>query len=282
VAAVGELGRRSDGSHTRLTLSHGVKCLRQQRDALRRAVSRGNVRGAPGSQGGAPDLKAPPGGRKAGELRSSRKEGGTCCALATARERCVAAPPRSQRCYPDKAKRGALNGGPRGLSLPLAAMWPLFVRTQEQLSVCKGCLKTVAGESGERLQSRTYRLRPTSIGGEALTRGESRDGVEPVSPELVLVDPDLAGRLRGSPGEHAAASGPGVSARTGSRRLRAVLVGALAVGAVASIGAAVPSPDRPASAPLGLLTRPVTRKGQQRSTVPKGRLISAPCALFPC
>jgi hypothetical protein len=81
-----------------------------------------------------------------------------------------------------------------------------------------------------------------------VTRGERPDGVEPVSPELVLVDPDLAGRLRGSPGEHAAASGPGVSARTGSRRLRAVLVAALAVGAIASISAAVPSPRPPAAA----------------------------------
>jgi hypothetical protein len=81
-----------------------------------------------------------------------------------------------------------------------------------------------------------------------LRRRESRDGVEPVSPELVLVDPDLAGRLRGSPGEHAAASGPGVSARTGSRRLRALLVASLAVGAVLSIGAAVPSRDPPAAA----------------------------------
>ena len=109
-------------------------------------------------------------------------------------------------------------------------------------------LKTVAGKSGEQLQSWTYRLRPTFIGGEALTRGESPDGVEPVSPELVLVDPDLAGRLRGSPGEHAAASGLGVGARTGSRRLRAVVVAALAVVAIASISAAVPSPGPPAAA----------------------------------
>jgi len=81
-----------------------------------------------------------------------------------------------------------------------------------------------------------------------LTRGERPEGVEPVSPELVLVDPDLAGRLRGSPGEHAAASAPRISARTGRRRLRAVLVAALAVGAVASIAGAVSSPGPPPAA----------------------------------
>lgn len=37
-----------------------------------------------------------------------------------------------------------------------------------------------------------------------MNRGENRDGFEPISPELVLVDPDLASRVNASPVMHRA------------------------------------------------------------------------------
>jgi hypothetical protein len=37
-----------------------------------------------------------------------------------------------------------------------------------------------------------------------MSRGENQDGFEPISPELVLVDPDLASRVRVSPVTHRA------------------------------------------------------------------------------
>jgi hypothetical protein len=37
-----------------------------------------------------------------------------------------------------------------------------------------------------------------------MSRGESRDGFEPISPELVLVDPDLASRVHAAPATHRA------------------------------------------------------------------------------
>jgi hypothetical protein len=37
-----------------------------------------------------------------------------------------------------------------------------------------------------------------------MNRGENRDGFEPISPELVLVDPDLASRVHASPVTHRA------------------------------------------------------------------------------
>jgi hypothetical protein len=37
-----------------------------------------------------------------------------------------------------------------------------------------------------------------------MSRGENRDGFEPISPELVLVDSDLASRVRASPVTHRA------------------------------------------------------------------------------
>jgi hypothetical protein len=37
-----------------------------------------------------------------------------------------------------------------------------------------------------------------------MNRGENRDGFEPISPELVLVDPDLASRVHASPVMHRA------------------------------------------------------------------------------
>jgi hypothetical protein len=70
-----------------------------------------------------------------------------------------------------------------------------------------------------------------------MRRGESPDGFEPVSPELVLVDPELAARFRASPGEPAAASAlHGTSGRR-KRRLRSLLGPAIIAGVLGVLAA---------------------------------------------
>lgn len=68
-----------------------------------------------------------------------------------------------------------------------------------------------------------------------MRRGERQDGSEPISPELVLVDPELAARVHAAPVAHAA-SAP----RLRGRRLRGVLapaaVAAAVVGVLATAG----------------------------------------------
>src|SRR4029453_19368316 len=67
--------------------------------------------------------------------------------------------------------------------------------------------------------------------------GESPDGFEPVSPELVLVDPELAARFRASPGEPAAASAlQGTSGRR-KRHLRSLLGPAVIAGVLGVLAA---------------------------------------------
>jgi hypothetical protein len=76
-----------------------------------------------------------------------------------------------------------------------------------------------------------------------MRRGESPDGFEPVSPELVLVDPELAARVRASPveqGEQRATS------RLPGRRLRgplapAIIAGVLGVLAASGLSSGTPS-----------------------------------------
>jgi hypothetical protein len=60
-----------------------------------------------------------------------------------------------------------------------------------------------------------------------MSEGERRDGFEPISPELVLVDPELAARVRTSTVEHAA---PSATSRRHGRRRRGLLASALVVG----------------------------------------------------
>jgi hypothetical protein len=70
-----------------------------------------------------------------------------------------------------------------------------------------------------------------------MREGERLDGFEPISPELVLVDPELAARVRTSPVEHAALA-PHATSRPHGRRLRGLLastaVTAIVGGAVAA------------------------------------------------
>ncbi|SRR6266496_1475242 len=66
--------------------------------------------------------------------------------------------------------------------------------------------------------------------------GERLDGFEPISPELVLVDPELAARIRALPVQHAAPSALYATSRHHGRRLRGLLA---SVAVTAILGAAV-------------------------------------------
>src|SRR6266496_418521 len=59
-----------------------------------------------------------------------------------------------------------------------------------------------------------------------MREGERLDGLEPISPELVLVDPELAARVRVSPVEHEAPSALHATSRPHGRRLRGLLASA--------------------------------------------------------
>ena len=79
-------------------------------------------------------------------------------------------------------------------------------------------------------------------------RGERPDGFEPVSPELVLVDPELAARVRTSPVEDAAASALQATSRRRGRRLGSLVgpaiiagIGMLGVLGVSGLSAGTPS-----------------------------------------
>jgi hypothetical protein len=67
-----------------------------------------------------------------------------------------------------------------------------------------------------------------------MSEGERRDGLEPISPELVLVDPELAARVRASTAEHVA---PSVASRSHGPRLRTLLASAVAVAGLAGLAA---------------------------------------------
>jgi hypothetical protein len=59
-----------------------------------------------------------------------------------------------------------------------------------------------------------------------MSEGERRDGLEPVSPELVLVDPELAARVRASRVDRVAPS----ASRPRGRRLRTLLASVAVIG----------------------------------------------------
>jgi hypothetical protein len=83
-----------------------------------------------------------------------------------------------------------------------------------------------------------------------MRRGKTQDGSEPISPELVLVDPELAARMRAAPVAHAAAT-----PRLRGRRLRDVLapaaVAAAVVGVLATAGLSTGTPSAAAQYEYG-------------------------------
>jgi hypothetical protein len=79
-----------------------------------------------------------------------------------------------------------------------------------------------------------------------MSRGENQDGFEAISPELVLVDPDLAARVRTSPVEHR--TGPALHATSSQRggRLRRVVAPVVVVvvlGVLAAMGMSAGTPS---------------------------------------
>jgi hypothetical protein len=79
-----------------------------------------------------------------------------------------------------------------------------------------------------------------------MRRGENPDGFEPISPELVLVDPDLAGRVRASPVEHRAGPALRATSRQRGGRLRRVVAPVVVVvvlGVLAAMGMSAGTPS---------------------------------------
>jgi hypothetical protein len=71
-----------------------------------------------------------------------------------------------------------------------------------------------------------------------MNEGERLDGSEPISPELVLVDPELAARVRALPVEHGALSALHATPRNHGRRLGGLLASAAVTAIVGSAVAA--------------------------------------------
>jgi hypothetical protein len=70
-----------------------------------------------------------------------------------------------------------------------------------------------------------------------MNEGERLDGLEPISPELVLVDPELAARVRAFPVAHAALFALNTTSRRHGRRLGGLLASA-AVTAIVGVAVA--------------------------------------------
>jgi hypothetical protein len=70
-----------------------------------------------------------------------------------------------------------------------------------------------------------------------MSRGEGLDGFEPISPELVLVDPELAARVRASVVEHATPSARQGTSRLRGRGLRGLLGSAAVVAGLGGLAA---------------------------------------------
>jgi hypothetical protein len=72
--------------------------------------------------------------------------------------------------------------------------------------------------------------------------------LEPVSPELVLVDPELAARVRASPVEHAAPPALHATSRLRGRRLRGLLAPTAVVAVLGGLAASGLSSGTPSAA----------------------------------
>jgi hypothetical protein len=81
-----------------------------------------------------------------------------------------------------------------------------------------------------------------------MRRGERPARFEPVSPELVLVDPELAARVRASPVEQAAPSAMQDTSRPPGRRLRSLLAPAIIAGVLGIVAASGLSAGTPSAA----------------------------------
>jgi hypothetical protein len=82
-----------------------------------------------------------------------------------------------------------------------------------------------------------------------MREGEGLDGSEPISPELVLVDPELGARVHAAPAEQAAPSVRHATARAQGWKLKGLLASAVVaagIGGLASLG--LPTGTSPAAA----------------------------------
>jgi hypothetical protein len=81
-----------------------------------------------------------------------------------------------------------------------------------------------------------------------MRKGERPDGFEPISPELVLVDPELAARDRASPVEDTTPTAQHAMSRLPGRGLRGLLAPAIIAGILGVVGASVLSAGTPSAA----------------------------------
>jgi hypothetical protein len=87
-----------------------------------------------------------------------------------------------------------------------------------------------------------------------MRRGEMLDGLEPISPELVLVDPELAARVRATPVERAAPAVIDATPRPHGRRLRGLFASAAVAagfGGLAAFGFSAGTPPAAAQYQYG-------------------------------
>jgi hypothetical protein len=98
--------------------------------------------------------------------------------------------------------------------------------------------KCLCGKCREPVTSATEIFYGIFYGGQRMNEGERLDGLEPISPELVLVDPELADRVRAAPVGYGPAPSTLPTSRPHGRRLTRLLastaVTAIVGGAVAA------------------------------------------------
>jgi hypothetical protein len=81
-----------------------------------------------------------------------------------------------------------------------------------------------------------------------LSRGEAQDGFDPISPELVLIDPELAARVRAAPAADAATLAPNAISRPRARRLSRLVAPAGAIAVLGLVASGLSAGTPPAAA----------------------------------
>jgi hypothetical protein len=81
-----------------------------------------------------------------------------------------------------------------------------------------------------------------------MSRGEAQDGFDPISPELVLIDPELAARVRAAPAADAATLAPNAISRPRARRLSRLVAPAGAIAVLGLVASGLSAGTPPAAA----------------------------------
>jgi hypothetical protein len=81
-----------------------------------------------------------------------------------------------------------------------------------------------------------------------MSRGEAQDGFDAISPELVLIDPELAARVRAAPVADAATTAPNAKSRPPARRLSRLVAPAGAIAVLGLVASGLSAGTPPAAA----------------------------------